>query len=186
MPNYRRYCIEGGVFFFTVVTYRRRPLFHQSAARRLLRKAMRSVQHEMPWQNEAMVLLPDHLHMLWRLPPDDAAFSLRITLIKRRFTQAYLSEGFQALEVTSGESRKGYRGVWQPRFWEHAIRDPRDFKMHLDYIHTNPVKHQLAARPADWPWSSFRRYVRSGEYDLDWCGRTELPGSVEYFWHGTE
>jgi len=46
----------------------------------------------------------------------------------------------------------------------------------------NPVKHGLAVRPIDWPWSSFRRYVQSGEYDEDWRGRIDLPGSVEYFW----
>ncbi len=63
---------------------------------------------------------------------------------------------------------------------EHTIRNARDFRMHLDYIYANPVKHGLAARPGDWPWSSFRRYVEMGWYEADWCGRVELPGTVEY------
>ncbi len=77
-------------------------------------------------------------------------------------------------------------GVWQPRFWEHMIRDARDFKMHLDYIHGNPVKHGLVNRPADWVYSSFDRYVNLGEYEEDWCGRVDLPESVEYHWTDPE
>ena len=130
---------------------------------------------------EAIVLLPDHMHMIWRLPPGDSDYSGLLARIKRRFTQAYLAAGFAGADVTHGQKRKGYRGVWQPRFWEHTIRDERDFKMHLDCTHMNPVKHRLVAKPADWPWSIFHRYVRMGEYEVDWCGRTDLPDQVEYY-----
>ena len=37
--------------------------------------------------------------------------------------------------------RKGERGIWQRRFWEHTIRDDRDYRSHMDYVHFNPVKH---------------------------------------------
>lgn len=87
------------------------------------------------------------------------------------------------MPVTDSQRRLRRRGIWQVRFWEHIIRDARDFKMHLDYIHLNPVKHGLASRPADWPWSSFHRYVKAGEYEADWLGRADLPENVEYFWH---
>ena len=63
---------------------------------------------------------------------------------------------------------------------EHTIRDMRDFRLHVDYVHLNPVKHALASRPSEWPWSSFGRYVEMGWYEPDWCGRADLPGSVEY------
>ena len=53
--------------------------------------------------------------------------------------------------------------------------------MHLDYIHLNPLKHALAKRVADCPWSSFRRYVAMGWYERDWMGRIDLPRSVEYY-----
>ena len=186
MPDYRRFRVEGGVYFFTVVTYRRRAVFHDACARSLLREAIRTVCAGGAWSTEAMVLLPDHFHVIWRLPEGDSDYSRRLGLIKREFTKAYLAAGFSGLEVTPGEARKGYRGVWQVRFWEHTIRDARDFKMHLDYVHANPVKHGLARRPAEWEWSSFHRYVKLGKYDSQWCGRVDLPGEVEYFWPDPE
>ena len=82
--------------------------------------------------------------------------------------------------MSASQCRQSCRGVWQKRFWEHRIRDARDFRMHLDYIHANPVKHALVSLPREWPGSSFHRYVKLGWHDLDWCGRAELPGSTEY------
>jgi len=129
-----------------------------------------------PFEQMGVVLMPDHLHLLWRLPDGDSDFSSRIGAIKQCFTRLWLAGGGEEGSATPGRARQQYRGVWQKRFYEHWIRDYRDFKLHLDYIHINPVKHGLAARPGDWPWSSFQRYVRRGEYDADWCGRVELPG----------
>jgi putative transposase len=60
--------------------------------------------------------------------------------------------------------------LWQRRFWEHTIRDEKDFERHVDYIHFNPVKHELVARVCDWPYSSFHRYVRLGVLPKDWAG----------------
>ncbi|HUT57321.1 MAG TPA: transposase [Phycisphaerae bacterium] len=182
MPNYRRSRVEGAAYFFTLVTYRRRRIFDAPVARKLLRRTMRAVRAEAPWRTEAVVLLPDHLHLMWRMPDGDADYSGRIARIKKDFTKAYMQAGFGELPVSPGERRKRYHGVWQPRFWEHTIRDARDFKLHLDYIHMNPVKHGWVRRAADWPWSSFHRYVRLGEYELDWHGRVELPGQVEYYY----
>ena len=65
---------------------------------------------------------------------------------------------------------KGERGVWQRRYWEHTARDDEDLRRHVDYIHYNPVKHGHAATAADWPYSSFHRYVREGVYPADWAG----------------
>jgi len=129
-----------------------------------------------------MVLLPNHLHMLWRMDEQDTDYSLRISILKKRFTRAYLKSGGHEAEVEAGQMRHRLRGVWQRRFWEHTIRDAKDFRMHLDYIHVNPVKHGLVERPADWRWSSFQRYVDMGWYEPDWCGRVELPSAVEYYW----
>ena len=181
MPNYRRSRVEGGTYFLTVVTYRRRPVFDSADARQWLRHAVIQTRAQRPWDMQAIVLLPDHLHMLWQLPDGDADYSTRIKLIKTRFTEAFVAAGRCASRVTDGEKRKGYRGVWQARFWEHTIRDPRDLKMHLDYIHTNPAKHELVEQPRAWPFSTFHRYVPLGEYDADWCGRVDLPDQVEYY-----
>jgi len=182
MPNYVRSRVEGGTYFFTVVTYRRQSLFHLPLARRLLSQAIRAVRKDTPWRIHAIVLLPDHFHTIWELPEDDSDYSSRLGRIKKDFTKDLLKTGYTPARTTEGERRKGYRGVWQPRFWEHTIRDARDFRMHLDYIHMNPVKHKLVATPSDWPWSSFRRYVRLEQYERDWCGRIDLPGQVEYVW----
>ena len=62
------------------------------------------------------------------------------------------------------------RGVWQPRFWEHTIRDEADFEDHFHYIHYNPVKHGLVSRVQDWPHSSFHAYVSRGLLPLNWVG----------------
>jgi len=186
MPNYVRWRVAGGTYFFTVVSYRRRCIFDNPTARRLLSHAMRAVRTDAPWKTQAIVLLPDHFHAIWELPEADSDYSTRLARVKKDFTTAYLAAGLPAGQPTEGERRKGYRGVWQPRFWEHTVRDARDFKMHLDYIHINPVKHGLVTRPADWPWSSFRRWVKLGEYEPDWVGRVELPGQVEYDWGEAE
>lgn len=148
----------------------------------MLGKAMRRTRADWPWQTLGIVLLPDHLHMLWRMPADDTDYSRRITSIKRRFTRAYLDSGGIEGTPPPGQHRKRHRGVWQKRFWEHTIRDDRDFRMHLDYIHLNPVKHGLTDTPEDWPWSSFHRYVQMEWYEPDWHGRVDLPGTVEYVW----
>jgi putative transposase len=72
--------------------------------------------------------------------------------------------------------RKGERGIWQRRYWEHHIRDDNDFARHVDYIHINPAKHGLVARPIDWPHSSIHRYVREGILPSDWGGGPTIDG----------
>ena len=120
--------------------------------------------------------------MMWRLPLGDVDYSTRIAAIKKRFTRAYLSGGGREAVLSPGQRRHRRRGVWQERFWEHQIRSAKDFRLHLDYIHANPVKHGLVESPADWPHSSFHRYVEAGRYETDWCGQTDLPGNIEYVW----
>jgi REP-associated tyrosine transposase len=128
--------------------------------------AFHRVQDELPFRMEAIVVLPDHLHCLWTLPPADADFSTRWKRIKALF-----SAGVPRTEPRSASRiAKGERGVWQRRFWEHTVRDDEDWRRHVDYIHYNPVKHGYAARVADWPYSSFHRYVRVGAYPRDWGG----------------
>ena len=180
MPGYRRW--HGEMVFLTLVTAGRRKLFLSEQPRRLLRQAMERTRHQRPWTTVGLVLLPDHIHMLWRMPTDDLDYSVRISALKNCFTRAFLWSGGQEAPVPAGQCRHGLRGVWQRRFWEHTIRDARDFRMHLDYIHLNPVKHGLAERVRDWPWSTFHQYVLRGWYEPDWQGCVELAGSTEYLW----
>ncbi len=154
MPNYRRNFVPGGTFFFTVVTFKRRKLFLNEHAREALRLAYKHVQQTHPSQSLALVLLPDHLHCVWELPRGDADFSTRWRLIKREFRSRL------TLQISPPH--------FQRRFWEHTCQDEDDLKHCVDYIHSNPVKHKLAKSAAEWPWSTFRKYVREGEYPIDW------------------
>lgn len=165
MPNYRRNRVPGGTWFFTVNLLDRRSdlLVRKIAA---LREAVREVRAGRPFHIDAMVVLPEHLHALWTLPGGDADFPGRWRAIKTAFSKSVSA----APVVPSARLRPGERGIWQRRYWEHTIRDERDYAAHLDYIHFNPVKHGLARAPADWPFSSFRRLVALGFYPMDWAG----------------
>jgi putative transposase len=135
----------------------------------LLRTAFRYTRHRHPFTIDAIVILPDHLHALWTLPPGDSDFSTRWRLIKATF-----SRGLPLAEcVSASRSSEHERGVWQRRFWEHTIRDSGDFARHVDYIHFNPVKHSYVERVQDWPFSSFHRMVRLDRYPPQWAVRPD-------------
>ncbi len=129
-----------------------------------------------PFKIDAIVLLPDHLHCIWKLPRGDHGYSQRWSRIKAGFTTRYLENGGSDCDVSISRAVRGERGIWQRRFFEHLIRDDDDLKRCADYIHINPVKHGLVKRVRDWPWSSFHRYVKLGEYPLDWGGSHEFYG----------
>ena len=175
MPNYRRAFHPGGTFFFTLVTYDRARFLCDDRARVLLRRAIDACRVVAPFDVDAFVLLPDHLHAVWTLPAGDADFSTRWARVKRSFTAAWVAAGGWEGAVSDSRRRNRRRGVWQRRFWEHAIRDEADLGRHLDYVHYNPVRHRLARCPHAWPWSSFHRLVRDGRYDAAWCCRCERP-----------
>jgi putative transposase len=180
MPNYRRTNAPGGTFFFTVVTHQRRQLFHHEAHQRLLGEVIRECQQGLPFELHAIVLLPDHLHALWSLPPGDTDFSTRWSIIKRGFSKRYLANGGLDSKVSAGKRRERRFGIWQRRFWEHMIGDDADFSTHFDYIHYNPVKHKLVTCPHQWKASSFHRWVREGVYPVDWaCGMNGPPHLTE-------
>ena len=164
MVRYRRNFVAGGTFFFTVTLADRRSQAlteHISA----LRTAMRQTRHAQPFAIDAIVVLPDHLHIVMTLPEGDADYSNRWRLIKRRFTDAVLQS-----RVPVARHRNGELALWQRRFWEHTIRNSEDFDRHIDYIHFNPIKHGLVSRVHDWPFSSFHRFVRQGLLPEDWAG----------------
>jgi putative transposase len=179
MANYRRWMIPGETYFFTVVTFNRRKILESQRAITVLGDALRLIRREAPFRTIAMVVLPDHLHCIWGLPRGDADFSTRWKRIKREFTLRYIEEIDRAPDAGVPRQRRarGERGVWQRRFWEHVVRDEGELEALCDYIHYNPVKHGYAARPSEWPWSTFGRFVARGDYEPDW-GRT-CPGSVE-------
>lgn len=164
MPDYRRNRVPGGTYFFTVTLLDRSSRLLVTHID-LLRDAARAARTRSPFHIDAWVVLPDHMHCIWTLPPGDDDYSGRWRSLKKAFTKS-----IPATEHRSAvRMRRGERGIWQRRFWEHTIRDERDYASHTDYVHFNPVKHGLAAHPADWPYSSFRRCVAAGLYASDWC-----------------
>src|SRR6188474_2620220 len=141
MSDYRRWRVEGGTYFFTVVAHSRAPLFADSAARKLLGDKIRDCQLEWPFDVNAIVLLPEHLHAIWTLPSGDSNYPQRWAWIKKEFTKAWLAHGKTEQAISKARRERGDHGIWQPRYWEHTIEDMRDFDRHFDYIHYNPVKH---------------------------------------------
>jgi len=178
MPNYRRTFLEGGTFFFTLVTQRRRRLFSVDSACRLLGEAIRVVQAEQPFEMIAVVLLPDHLHCIWTLPEDDDDYSSRWAGIKRRFVDSWTTVGGRDARISDARRQRYERGIWQKRFWEHRIRNQNDLAYHVEYIHYNPVKHGLARCPHAWVHSSFHRWVEQGYYKPDWLCDCATPPAV--------
>jgi len=168
MPSYLRYKLDGSTYFFTVVTQGRRPWFRSENFRRVLRRCFREARRMMPFDVDAVVLLPDHLHILMR-PTDGVDYSALWRLIKTRFTRS-VTPTLAASDPAVEGRRKGERGIWQRRFYEHTIRNDDDWGRHMDYIHFNPVKHGLVDKPSEWAWSSFRCYVRGGWLEPDWPG----------------
>lgn len=173
MSRYRRANTEGASYFFTVVTYRRRTFLCDEFVRNALRQAINKVRMQYPFTIETWVLLPDHIHTIWTLPPNDANFSLRWQLIKRHVTKQCAEQLHRAEWMTQSKTKHRESTLWQRRYWEHQIRDELDFKRHVDYCHYNPVKHALVSQVKDWPYSSFHRHVALGMYDAGWAGVSE-------------
>ena len=177
MSDYRRYFKPGGTYFFTVVTYNRRPILTTELGRECLRQAIETVREKRPFEIMATVLLPDHWHLIMVLPRADDKFSVRMKRIKEEFTTRQLDTGGTEAKVSDSQRRRGERGIWQPRFWEHVIEEEDDLESTVDYIHWNPRKHELVNRVRDWQWSSFHRFVRGGMYDVNWGGIA--PSSID-------
>ncbi len=165
MPDYRRNRVPGGTYFFTVNLLERNRSFLTDNIE-LLRSSVRTVRRAKPFHIDAWVVLPDHMHCIWTLPEGDADYASRWKAIKIAFSKALPhTESLSTVRLAKGE-----RGIWQRRYWEHTIRDERDYAAHMDYVHINPLKHGHVARLTDWPYSSFHRLVLAGVYAADWAG----------------
>ena len=168
MPNYHRRFTPNTLYFFTVVTYQRKPLLTIELVRSNLHNAIEHVRRRWEFDIEAIVLLPDHIHTIWKLPDGDSDFSTRWRLIKDKCTRSLKNQGYRIEHFSDSRIKKKEHGIWQRRFWEHQIRDEKDFENHMNYIHYNPIKHGYVESLSDWKWSSFHRYVKMGWYDPGW------------------
>tara|TARA_R110000868_G_scaffold360413_3_gene622417 strand:+ start:237 stop:746 length:510 start_codon:yes stop_codon:yes gene_type:complete len=167
--RYRRLYVPGGSYFFTIVLMNRKSTLLVDNIDKL-KSAFKKVKTNHPFKIDAIVILPDHLHMVIALPEEDMAYSKRLGLIKSYFTR-----GIKAGEVVAqSREKKRERGIWQRRFWEHSIRDEKDFIRHVHYIHYNPVKHGYVKSPVNWKFSSIHRYVRKGLLPADWSADVDV------------
>jgi putative transposase len=156
MPDYRRVWVPGATYFFTVNLHdRQSDLLVRHVE--LLRHAVRTVKEKHAFEIVAWVVLPDHMHAIWTLPFDDADYALRWRAIKSIFSR----ELPKTESTTPTRARRGERGIWQRRFWEHMIRDERDLDQHISYVHFNPVKHGRAETATDWQHSSIHQYLKT-------------------------
>ncbi len=112
------------------------------------------------------------MHCIWTLPPGTDDFPMRWRLIKLLFSKSLP----RTERLSATRQRRGERGLWQRRYWEHTIVTERDYAQHIDYIHVNPLKHGYVKRVCDWPYSTFHRYVADGILLVDWCSdMADLP-----------
>ncbi len=155
--------MAGATVFFTVALLERRSQLLVEHIDQL-RQAVRKAKAARPFHIDAWVVLTDHMHCIWTLPEGDSDYSGRWRDIKKRFVK-----GLPKTEsIRFRPRRRGERGIWQRRFWEHTIRTEADYEHHFNYVHLNPVKHGLVSRVTDWPYSSFHKYVLTGVYPENW------------------
>jgi putative transposase len=175
MSRYLRARIEGGWFFFTLtLADRSSDLLVRHIER--LRAAYAAALKRDPFETIAICVLPDHLHAIWALPQGNGDFSRRWSRIKHDFSCGLPGDPNRS----PGKVAKREKGIWQRRYWEHALRDDADLSRHIDYIHFNPVKHGLVSRACDWPHSSFHRYVAWGCLPIDWGGDVRPAAGISF------
>lgn len=174
MSHYRRSQQKGGTYFFTVALANRKSNLLIEHIEHF-KQAYRQVWQDYPFESVAICVLPDHIHAIWSLPCDDCNYSLRWQLLKR-----YFSRHFDNCQIRSNSKMKHReKGIWQRRFWEHAIRNEQDLQQHMDYVHFNPVKHGYVKRVCDWQYSSFHRFVRLGLLPENWGDTVELQEQMQ-------
>ena len=173
--DYRRAWHAGGTYFFTVNLLQRRDNHLLVKHIDVLRNVVKKVKNPHPFIIHGWVVLPEHFHCVIELLPDDMDFALRLRLIKSGFSKAIPKTEYRS----DVRIKRGERGIWQRRYWEHLIRSEADYQAHMDYVHINPLKHGLVGSVADWEYSTFHRLVKAGIYPHNWAGGGEVALSYE-------
>lgn len=178
MRTYIRDKTKGGCYFLTICLENRQSnLLVENVD--VFRHAYKINQQNYNFKLDAMVLMPDHIHLMLTLVEDSDNFSIIVASLKSHFSRQInlLSKN---LTVFFSRQKKRESGIWQRRFWEHRIRNDVDYKNHVEYIHYNPVKHGCVSAPKDWQFSTFHRFVEQGVYDKDWGSGTLSLINVDY------
>ena len=168
MPNYHRFYLPNSFIFITSVTKNRTPYFSNYININIFTETVENVKRKYSFELFAYVLLPDHFHWIIKMPENDTNFSKIVHSVKRNFTINYKKANGINYQMN----------IWQPRFWDHVIRDEQDLKNHLDYLHWNPVKHEIANQPDQYRYSSFQSFVKRGVYPEDYALQ-DMPFHVQ-------
>ena len=155
--NYKRLFIPNTLIFITVVTKDRNNILIEHID--YLRKSFTLTKQNYSFDIIAIIINPDHFHMIIK-PENIKEYPKIIGSVKSNFTK------LSNLEHSINNNRES--NIWQRRYWEHTIRDENDLYKHIDYIHYNSIKHHNIA-PKDWEYSSFKKFVKNGYYEIDWC-----------------
>jgi len=157
--EYRRIFADGYSYYLTLVTYQRKPILIDNIEQ--LRQAFRYSKKNYDYTIDAIVILPDHLHMI--ITPKRAnEYPKIITNIKRAFVYQTVGRGLCTptiknvkTNLSSSKYKRSHAGIWQERYYEHTIRNEKDLLEKMEYIKNNPIKHALVDNINDWKYSSF-------------------------------
>ena len=154
MANYKRIFIDNYSYFITVVTHQRNPILIDNIE--LLRKAFAHSKTQYSYQIHAIVILPEHFHMI--ITPQYAKeYPKILSAIKRYFSRHCQEHYYHHLSQSISRENRGLKPIWQKRFYEHTIRDAKDMHEKMQYIYQNPCKHQYTDDPKKWTYSSFNK-----------------------------
>lgn len=167
--NFRRYYIPGSAVFITQVVQDRELAFRDPYRLELLLEILHNVKELHPFLLLGYVFLFDHFHLIIQ-PTGESNFSDIMHSLKPNFTREYKN----LLGIPASQTMK----FWQKRFWDHVIRNDRDFESHLHYIHFNPVKHGYVKDPRDWKYSSYLEWEERGLYPAAF--RWEEPTDINW------
>jgi putative transposase len=154
MSNYKRLYLQNYSYYLTVVTQNRQPILINNIE--LLRDSFRRSKRKYNYEINAIVILPDHIHMILT-PKNPKDYSKIIAHIKRSFSYGLdrQTKENSKFNLSASSYRRNLSGIWQKRFYEHTIRDEDDYNKIINYIYTNPIKHGLVQNIKDWKYSSF-------------------------------
>jgi len=152
MANYKRLFLDGYSYYFTIVTHRREPILIDNIA--LLRESFQESKIHYIYSIDAIVVLPDHLHMIIT-PTNVNEYPKILHAIKYNFSKRFNNHEY--IEQSSSRDKRKIKPVWQKRYYEHTIRDEKDYLRCIEYIRTNPIKHNYIDNDEVWEYSSFAK-----------------------------
>ena len=151
MANYKRLFLNGYSYYITLVTHERNPILIENIE--LLRKSFKYAKSKFSFRIEAIVILPEHLHMIINVE-NAKDYPKIISSMKRYFSKNCNPKFYEDIFQSHHRKKMGYLPVWQKRFYEHTIRDDKDYVTKLQYIHNNPIKHGLVENIHNWKYGS--------------------------------